>query len=444
MAKLIVVLLIVFLMLFSVLTFFNKGAVDVTVWKGITYPVPVVALILISTAIGVLGMFMITALRDARRYLERWNVQRRCKREEKTRELYSKGMDAFYSERFDEASGFFQKVVESEPAYIDAYVRLGDIAAKQYDYSASREAYMKAREIKPRSIEIMVALAKLEEAQGNWAEAVKMFDNILEIDAENPVFLRRKRDMLEYSKDWEAVIDVQQKILKCKLSDEARVIAETKAIGYKYELGLHYLNTGTTDKAIKLLKGLLKTDRGFISAYLTLSEAYLKEENTREAEEILVKGYEVTSSIVILDALEDFYIARGEPGMIIDIYLKAVQKDQKNIKLKFFLAKLYYRLEMIDHAMEIFDSIDVAVLDLPDFHLLLGNIYERRAQHEKAVEEYRKMLQIDKHIHLSFCCTDCSHISKQWEGRCPECRKWNTIIPDINDTCKAEKRPIGT
>jgi uncharacterized integral membrane protein len=56
MAKLIVFFIMLFLVVLSLLAYLNKGIVDLTVWEGHTYPIPVIALILASTAVGILSM----------------------------------------------------------------------------------------------------------------------------------------------------------------------------------------------------------------------------------------------------------------------------------------------------------------------------------------------------------------------------------------------------
>ena len=57
MAKLTFFFLIVFLAVLSLLAFFNKESVSLTVWKGVTYhDVPVIALIFISTAVGIVSI----------------------------------------------------------------------------------------------------------------------------------------------------------------------------------------------------------------------------------------------------------------------------------------------------------------------------------------------------------------------------------------------------
>jgi tetratricopeptide (TPR) repeat protein len=181
---------------------------------------------------------------------------------------------------------------------------------------------------------------------------LRYLDNILEIDEENPKALYKKRDIYERTKNWEALLETQYKILKSGIPEYDKQNEQKNLLGYKYELGRHYLEKGELEKAIKTLKAVIKTDKDFISAYLALAESYISNDNNKEAEKLLIEGYEATSSLVFLVRLEDFFITTGEPGRIIDLYQKAIQTNPNDQKLRFFLAKLYFRLEMIDYAIE--------------------------------------------------------------------------------------------
>ncbi len=430
MAKLTVFLVIIFLIILSLLAFFNKHSVNLTVWEGVTYEIPVVALILISAAIGTFSVFITVAIRDARRYFDHWKEQRQHKKALRIQDLYSKGMDAFFASRYDEAKELFMKIMGEEPAHINALLRLGDISFNKGDLVKAKDLYAKANEIRPRNIEVLLSLERLFETQGRWQEALRYLDNILEIDDENPKALYRKREIFEKVKRWKELLEVQYKIIKSDISDEEKEKEQKNLVGYKYELGSYYLEQGDTDKAIKNLKSIVKIDRDFIAAYLTLADAYLKEGNPDEAEEILRKGFAETSSLVILARLEDHLMAMGEPDKAIDLYQKAIQRRPQDVKLQFFLAKLYYRLEMIDHAFETATSIDTASFDSSDLHILLGNIYERRMQHDRAVEEFKKALKVDRPLIIPFYCNHCGYTSRDWVGRCPDCKEWNTFTFD--------------
>lgn len=435
-----VLLIILFLLVVGILAFFNKDTVNLTVWQGVTYEVPVIGLILMSSAAGILSMFIVFSIRDARRFFSNWQLNRRQKKEAKIQESYTRGLDAFFACRYEEARELFAHVVEDDPSSFNALLRLGDIAFNEEDLIKARDYYMKAKEIKPRSIEVLLSMEKVFEAQQKWQEALKYLDSVLEIDDENVEILHKKRGIYERDRQWEELVEVQYKILKCKLSDEEEQEEQKKLPGYKYELGCHYLETNNTEKAVKTLKSAIKTDKDFTSAYIALAEAYLKEGNTDEAQEILLKGYETSTSLVLLVRLEDFFIAMGEPGTIIDLYQKAIQRFPRDLKLQFFLAKLYYRLEMIDYAFETINALDTSAFDFPDLHILLGNIYERRFQYERAADEFKKALKVDKPLMVPFCCTSCAFTSKDWSGRCPKCKNWNTFVLNTYEACKTQKR----
>lgn len=441
MAKLTFVLVIFCLALLSVFAFFNSGAVDVTIWKGITYEsVPLIALVLISTSIGIFTMFIIAAVRDARRYMDSWQIQRAHKRQSKIEESYSKGCEAIFAEHYEEAEELLTRVIGDEPGHLKALLRLGDIYNSKGDFRKAANFYLKAKEVKPRSIETLLSLVKVSEAQHKRQDSLKYLDSLLEIDEQNPEFLYSKRDIYESNNQWEAVLEVQHKILKCKLSSEDEERENKQLVGFKLELAKHHLATGEKDKAIKSLKAIIKADKDFIAAYLTLGDAYIADNNKKETEALLLKGYEATSSQVLLVKLEEHFIGIGEPSTIIDIYQKAILKNPNDLRLQFFIAKLYYRLEMIDFSSDAINAIDAAVFNHPELHALLGNIYERRSEYKKAAEEFKKALNVGKLLVVPYCCSNCGHISRNWSGRCPECKEWNSFILDINEICKIQKR----
>ncbi len=61
-------IIMVFLGIISLLAILNKGTVDLRVWKCVVLDeIPVFALVIISTAVGILSMFIIVVIRDARK-----------------------------------------------------------------------------------------------------------------------------------------------------------------------------------------------------------------------------------------------------------------------------------------------------------------------------------------------------------------------------------------
>jgi len=438
MIKVAIFLFIIFIAALGYLAILNNDAVTLKLSEQYSYEIPKIALILLSSALGAFSILVLIAVRDTRRYIENLQNIRLQKKDLKIQEFYSKGLEAFFASRYEEAAEFFNRILQQDPANVNTLLRLGDTAFSKGDLKTAKDSYMKAKEIKPQSIEILFSLEKVFEAEQKWQEALRYLDNILEIDEESPKALYRKREIHEINKNWETLLDTQYKILKSDIPQKEKQEEHKKLFGYKYELGRHYLEKGNTDKAKKILRNIIKTEKDFIAAYLALAESYLRDNDFEEAENFLTKGYEVTSAIVFLVRLEDFFIDIGEPGKIIDLYQKAIQKNPKDPKLQFLLAKLYYRLEMIDYALEIVTGIDTTALDYPDLHILSGSIYKRHMQYDKAAEEFKKALaRLGMPFPVSsFCCSHCNYTTKEWIGRCSECKQWNTLTLDLGGICK--------
>jgi len=438
MAKVLVFLFIVFIAALGYLAILNNEPVTLKLSDQSAYEVPKVALILLSSAIGAFAILALVVVRDAKRYLGGWQNMRQQKKELRIQELYSKGLDAFFAGKYEDAVEFFDRIIEEDPANINTLLRRGDAAFNTGDLIKAKDFYIKAKEIRPQSVEVLLSLEKVFEAEHKWQEALRYLDNILEIDEENPRALYRKREIYEINKNWEALLNVQYKILKSDVMEKDKQIEHQKLFGYRYELGRHYLEKGDIEKAKKVLRTIIKANKDFMAAYLALAESYLRGNDIEEAENTLLKGYEVTNATVFLIRLEDLFIDIGEPGKIIDLYQKELRKNPKDPKLQFLLGKLYYRLEMIDYAFEVITGIDTTAADYPDLHILLGSIYKRRMEYDKAAEEFRKaLIKPEKHLLISsFCCSNCSYNSKEWMGRCTHCKQWNTLALDLGGTSK--------
>ncbi|MGH7165244.1 MAG: hypothetical protein ACREIS_06945, partial [Nitrospiraceae bacterium] len=116
------------------------------------------------------------------------------------------------------------------------------------------------------------------------------------------------------------------------------------------------------------------------------------------------------------------------PGEIIRVYQEAVQRNPQDPVLKFYLGKLYYRLEMIDEAFDLLSNLDGPPDQMSDLHKILANLYLRKQHMEEAVEELKKALGLKKRVIVPYVCTQCELESIEWSGRCRRCGQWNTFV----------------
>ncbi|NWF76092.1 MAG: tetratricopeptide repeat protein [Nitrospirae bacterium] len=428
MSKLGVFIFILFLGAIALLAIFNQESTIVRIPFGKTYETPTIALLLLSGAVGAFAMLFVFIIRDTKRFIDTWQYQKKQKREEKVQELYSKALNYLFSyHKLQEAKKALQQVLSEDPEHVNALLQLGNIAASEEDYQTAREYYQKVRDLNPRNIEVLFALVRLLEKTDRLTEALRNIDEILEIDDGNLNALYKKREILEKLERWQELVYVQKIILKNEYSEKDKLLAREDLIGYKYEYGRNCLENGELEKAKKAFRIVLRLEKNFIPATLGLAEVLLRENEVEKAIEILETNYEQTSSLIVLLRLEDLLISVGEPSKLIRIYNNNISKNPQKMVTKFFLGRLFYRLEMIDDAFETLLSIDTGGIVYPELHQLLGNLYMKRNQIDKAVLEYKKALESHKcAFSISYGCNNCGYISSEWAGRCSNCKKWST------------------
>jgi lipopolysaccharide biosynthesis regulator YciM len=126
----------------------------------------------------------------------------------------------------------------------------------------------------------------------------------------------------------------------------------------------------------------------------------------------------------VLAKLEDLLISIGDPLRLIRTYQNIIAKEPDNQEIRFFLGKLYYRLEMVDDAFRELGALEDS---FPEVHMLLGELYLKRQQCEKAAGEFKKTLHLSKALKVPYLCSQCGHAETAWAGRCPSCGRWNTF-----------------
>ncbi len=414
---------------------FNKGTIVLNLTPSKTYEVSKVAFFLVALALGAVPVFFAYLLRDIRRFLSGLKVQREQKKQSKIQELYTKGLNSLLAKRTPEATTFFQKVLTINPNHVDTLLRMGISQLRLKNPHEAIRLHQKALSLDDDNQEVMFSLAADYEEAKRYDDALKAYQEILAKDPSNLTALIKTRDLYQRLNHWEDLYEVQRQLLASPLSPQEQEVEHRKLVGFKYELGRSLLEAGDGERAKKIFRGVIKLDKDFIPAYLGLGEVYLEDDKVKEAAELWEKAYKMTSSVLLLHRLEDLYLKQGEPGKAIEIYSQAVNWKPQDITLKFFLGKLYYRLEMIDEAFDILSSVDWGDKELPDVHKLLGNIYLRRGSLGLAASEFKKALGFRKQIIIPYVCSSCGLRTTDWSGRCPNCGKWNTFGVNLEKGC---------
>jgi tetratricopeptide (TPR) repeat protein len=429
------ILLIAVVIFITALREFNLGMITVNLLPSKSYEISKSTFFLLSLAVGAGIVFLLYLLRDVKRFLRGLRVQREQKKRLKVQDLYTKGLNSLLAKRNSEAIRFFQKVLAIDPNHVDTLLRMGICQLREKNPQEAILLHQKALSLENGNQEVMFSLATDYEEAKQYDDALGRYQNILSKDSSNLTALIKMRDLYQRLNQWENLYEAQRKLVANPLTPSEQEVEHRKLVGFKYELGRSLLETGDLERGKKIFRGVIKLDKDFIPAYLGLGEIYLDEGKVKDAAELWDKAYKMTLSVLLLHRLEDLYLKQGEPGRAIELYTQAVNWKPQDIRLKFFLGKLYYRLEMIDEAFDILSTVDWGDKEFPDVHKLLGNIYLRRGSLGLAASEFKKALGFKKQIIIPFVCSNCDLRTTDWSGRCPNCGKWNTFGVNLEKNC---------
>jgi len=407
---------------------FNPGKVTFFLSENSSVELALTALILFSTALGGLLVIISFGVREMKHMFLHWRELRQEKRGEQIDLHYTDAANAFLAKRYRDGTSLFKKILSINPNHLNSLLKLGEIYRVQGDFNEAVRLHRKARNQDDQSIEVLLTLSRsLEEAE-RFEEAMQFLREIIRLDGGNLTALIQLRDLTMRIQQWEDSYPLQEKILKLQLSEEEKRKEEKVFLGINYELGRQLLQKNESSEARRYFKAAIKQDKTFLPAHIGLGDTYFSKDKNKEAAESLEKSFELTGNLILLLRLEDFFIETGEPERVLEIYQKRSAKEPQNIVLRFYLGRLYYRLEMIDDAFETLSEIEPQVESFPDLFKILGNIHVRRGDLDFAIEAFKKGLKLKTRVTIPYYCPDCDNHSNEWAGRCERCGIWDSYI----------------
>ncbi|GKS57454.1 tetratricopeptide repeat domain protein [Nitrospira sp.] len=406
----------------------NPGTITIRTSPTDTYDLSPVTLILVSMAVGALIVTVMVGIRETTHLIGTWKSTRQQRRQEKVTSLHQEGTHAFLSKRLGDAKVIFQKALTIDPNRVDTLIWLGNLYRAEHNFVEAIRLHQTANRVEPRDIEVLLELATDLENAKRYEDALQALQDILRIDSDHLTAQIRRRDLLIRLEKWADALDIQYRLVKANLPGPDGQAQADLLVGCLYEVGRQLLERGSPDKARRFFRGAIKRDRGFLPAYIGLGEILLHEGKTKNAVDILERVFAKTKNVILLHRLEELHLELGEPSEIIRIYQEAIQRDPQNSVLRFYLGKLYYRLEMVDEAYDLLSGLEGPHDQLADYHKIMANLQLRKHNMEEAVLELKKALGFRKRVVVPYRCQHCRAEATEWSGRCRECRRWNTYV----------------
>ncbi len=430
----------------SVLYTANRAAFNQPIFFGERLVLPVWLTLLLGCGVSMLVPLLFGLLRDLRRLFLSLRAGPTSGSQQEAESRYLQGIESMLNGREERALEHFNAVLAVAPEHFDALLKAGEVLRTLRRFPEAIELHRRAARLREADLRPLYSLVADYEDSGARDSAKAVLNRIIELAPQRSLNAYRKyRGILISEGEWEKAWEIQQKIEEL-LSDLGRSRKGERRfhLGIRTMLAQKLIDQGKERDAIGILRRLVKTDPAFVPAYLKLGTALVALHQPEEAVEVWEGGYQATQHAIFLSTIENHYLAMEQPRRAIEALKAAVWKTQKETIPRFFLGKLYYRLEMIDEALQQFTLMKGLVTYFPTLHYYLAKIMERQGNHREAIKELEILLGEADVLRIEYACAVCARRYSGWVDYCERCGEWNSVAVDFREERPVEELGIST
>jgi lipopolysaccharide biosynthesis regulator YciM len=430
----------------SVLYTTNREVLDRHIFLGHGLSMPVWSCILLASGVSMLVPLLFGLLRDAREFLRNLASRSRAVDQREAEKHYVKGVEAMLNGREEKALEHFNAALQADPQHFEALLKGGEVLRTLRRHGEAIEYHRRAARAREGDLQPLYSLVADYMDSGAAENAKAVLNRIIEIAPKRSLNAYRQfRAICMREGAWDKAWDIQQRIEE-QLSELGRSSKPEKKyhLAIRHMLARRHLDEGRPRDAIGVLRRLVRVDPGFVPAHLRLGRALLAIGQPESAVEAWEEGYQATGHPIFLTTIEDHYLKDEQPRRAIEALKAALWKSKKDILPRFFLGKLYLRLEMLDEALAEFGRIKSRVAYFPALHHNLAKILERHGNYREAIREMETLLMQAEALRVEYVCATCSKRYPSWDEQCDRCGEWNTIVVDYREERGVEELGLSS
>lgn len=424
----------------------NRAVLDQPVALGHGISMPVWATVILASIGSMLVPLLFGLVRDARRFFGSLGQRREQHAAQEAENCYVRGVEAMLNGREEKALEHFNAALQSDPQHFEALLKGGEVLRTLKRYGEAIEYHRRAVRSREGDVAPLYSLVADYEESGAIENAKAVLNRIIESDPKKSLNAYRQfRGISMREGAWDKAWEIQQRIEEL-LSGLGRPPRSEKKhhLAIRHMLAKRHLDEGRPREAIGLLRRLVRMEPAFAPAHLRLGKALLALGQPESAVEAWEEGWRATSHPIFLTTIEDHYLREEQPGRALEALKAAVWKSRDDILPRFFLGKLYLRLEMLDEALAEFARMKGRVAHFPALHYHLAKIHERHGNFREAIRELETLLTQAEALRVEYACSTCGRRYPEWAEHCERCGEWNSITVDFREERGVEELGLST
>ncbi|NOZ13813.1 MAG: tetratricopeptide repeat protein [Acidobacteria bacterium] len=348
----------------------------------------------------------------------------------RTSRHFVRALNHLYADRYPEALEEIEKAGKKSANNYDILMTMGVIYKRLERYEDAAAAFRKAfaRKTTVQAFLKLLDVLPDSDSKPDGRELLKLAQKIRK--ESRITAYRALLDYLKKSEDWVRAVKVYWKGRK----EDQKQFPESEGAEIRYELG-------KTRESEHILKELIEDFPDFTPAYVRYGELLRQKGKIKEMLAVMKQGFSRTHIVVFLQMIEDALLEQEDPEAAVEVLGQIVLNENHHVLARFYLGKLYYRLEMLEKAREIFEQLEGEVVYIPALTYYLARIYHRKGEYHTAIHYLEQMVRHAQLLDFHFHCSRCNTPLDKWTERCPQCGSINSVRM-IFEELKPDSNPI--
>ncbi len=280
----------------------------------------------------------------------------------------------------DDALDLLMAIKDDAPEYPQALLVLADYYQMQGLFEVAEIRINEALQILPNEPLLQFAKAELLFETGRFSEAVRIYEELYEMDKKfaGTVLAQRLAEVYRAGAAYETALDYYMEALEEEVSPDLLFGSGYAAFQIQnYEL------------AIKQLEDLKELDPDYFAAYLLLAESYAMQEDNERALKVIKEGLkrdEYDKSLFLFAG--KMALKNSKPDEAIEFLNEAIALDPEYMEAILVLMSVYSTQKRYEDVIELFEQLQKNEFEWVSLYPFVANAYNEEEQFDKAYEIY--------------------------------------------------------
>ena len=364
---------------------------------------------------------------EIRRMVKNFNASAATRAGKRMSTLLQEAQESLAHGLLSEARGTLQAILLERPDHLAAGLLMGEVLMKQGDTETAVKHLETLCLAQPELVEARYQLADALVAARNSDGAVNLLKQLAGDHPKSALrALRRLRALHMEAGRWDEAADAHKRLVT-RFQGELNQAEKAQGVALAFQVGLVKVEADLFKDASLIFQQVIKDDASFVPAYLALGRCMILQDQEPQGLEIWLEGFRTTGEGALLQEIEDYFIQCGRPEEGLAVLQRVAATSVHQTTAKFFLGKMYYRLEILDEALVLFQEVRAQVVYSPILFFFMAKIHGRRGRTEQALNEYRQLLRNLGVLKLRYECNVCGRRSPDFLDRCETCGSWNSV-----------------